>query len=258
MALHCRCGSLLASVDILRIHSSPGNNGINVCICPTNLLEATNVGTRENDDKRQRNFAPQRMTCRSCGGDVGTVTNRDCGGALYCFSCTKTSFVKSDGTSLKAKKWGLLAPELRSQGVAALSDAQLLNMLGAAPRPSAAGKPRHPTVFCDPATLTDAAIHRLTSCTPRDYQVEMTRAALSSNSLICLPTGTGKTLIACAVVHAMLRLNPRKMAVFAVHTVALVDQQARQLEAQIPNVTVRRAHGQMLEGNNKTAKVKGA
>ncbi|CAD7695531.1 unnamed protein product [Ostreobium quekettii] len=120
------------------------------------------------------------------------------------------------------------------------------------------GKPKLTTNFVDQDSLTTETLQQLTNLELRDYQVEMARAALQSHSLICLPTGAGKTLIAAAVVHAMLRVNPQKMAVFVVNTVALVEQQAKQLQQQIPHIKVVTAHGQMEDTarQRSTAKVR--
>ena len=42
----------------------------------------------------------------------------------------------------------------------------------------------------------------------RDYQYQITRDALTTNSLVCLPTGLGKTLIAAVVMYNYYRWFP--------------------------------------------------
>ena len=59
----------------------------------------------------------------------------------------------------------------------------------------------------------------------RDYQYNITRDALTTNSLVCLPTGLGKTLIAAVVMYNFYRWFPKGKVVFLAPTRPLVDQQ---------------------------------
>ncbi|XP_071715399.1 DEAD-box ATP-dependent RNA helicase FANCM [Rutidosis leptorrhynchoides] len=59
----------------------------------------------------------------------------------------------------------------------------------------------------------------------RDYQVSMTRTALFSNTLVSLPTGLGKTLIAAAVMLNYYRWFPEGKIVFSAPSRPLVMQQ---------------------------------
>ncbi len=69
---------------------------------------------------------------------------------------------------------------------------------------------------------------------PRPYQWEsLTMAALSpENSIIFLPTGAGKTLVAAMMCALYKRLNPDRLVVFLADRVPLVFQQARAIEEQ--------------------------
>ena len=59
----------------------------------------------------------------------------------------------------------------------------------------------------------------------RKYQFTMTRAALFSNTLVCLPTGLGKTLIAAVVMYNYYRWFPRGKIIFMAPSRPLVNQQ---------------------------------
>ncbi|KAL1500502.1 hypothetical protein AB1Y20_013159 [Prymnesium parvum] len=61
----------------------------------------------------------------------------------------------------------------------------------------------------------------------RPYQHAIARAALLENTLVSLPTGLGKTLIASVVVHNFWRWFPRHIVVFMAPTRPLVAQQLR-------------------------------
>lgn len=67
----------------------------------------------------------------------------------------------------------------------------------------------------------------LTKTPPRPYQSELYRMVTRTkrNSLVYLPTGLGKTLVATMAVQSMLRWNPERLAVFLVETNALAIQQ---------------------------------
>ncbi|RHY43535.1 hypothetical protein DYB38_011796, partial [Aphanomyces astaci] len=59
----------------------------------------------------------------------------------------------------------------------------------------------------------------------RAYQQSISRAALLQNTLVCLPTGLGKTLIAAVVMFNFYRWFPRGKIVFMAPTKPLVSQQ---------------------------------
>jgi len=59
----------------------------------------------------------------------------------------------------------------------------------------------------------------------RDYQYDIARNALLTNSLVCLPTGLGKTLIAAVVMYNYYRWFPTGKIIFMAPTRPLVDQQ---------------------------------
>ena len=67
---------------------------------------------------------------------------------------------------------------------------------------------------------------------PRKYQVEAYLEALQQDLIVVLPTGTGKTLIACMVLTRMHELNPNRIGVFVVDRVPLVFQQAAVLRRE--------------------------
>ena len=62
--------------------------------------------------------------------------------------------------------------------------------------------------------------------TLRGYQARIAASAVSRNTIVMLPTGTGKTLIAAEVIKS---LGPR--SVFFVPTILLVQQQASAIRA---------------------------
>lgn len=59
----------------------------------------------------------------------------------------------------------------------------------------------------------------------RCYQAEIAETAIFQNTLVCLPTGLGKTLIAAVVMYNYYRWFPLGKIVFLAPTKPLVDQQ---------------------------------
>lgn len=59
----------------------------------------------------------------------------------------------------------------------------------------------------------------------RGYQMRMARAALLANTLVCLPTGLGKTFVAAVVMYNFYRWFPSGKVLFLAPTKPLVAQQ---------------------------------
>ncbi|EQC26413.1 hypothetical protein, variant [Saprolegnia diclina VS20] len=68
----------------------------------------------------------------------------------------------------------------------------------------------------------------------RTYQQTITRAALFQNTLVCLPTGLGKTLIAAVVMYNYYRWFPSGKIVFMAPTKPLVSQQIEACHSVMP------------------------
>ena len=61
----------------------------------------------------------------------------------------------------------------------------------------------------------------------RDYQRSIVESALFQNTLVCLPTGLGKTLIAAVVMYNYYRWFPEGKIIFMAPTKPLVEQQVK-------------------------------
>ncbi|CAM9621477.1 unnamed protein product [Scytosiphon promiscuus] len=87
----------------------------------------------------------------------------------------------------------------------------------------------------------DAAVAAVTATAgmmrtpPRAYQEELFSAVMEceQNSLVYLPTGLGKTLVASMVLRRLLDLNPDRQAFFLVETTALAMQQTTRLQYEV-------------------------
>ncbi len=85
----------------------------------------------------------------------------------------------------------------------------------------------------------------------RGYQLKISEAALFQNTLVCLPTGLGKTFIASVVMYNFYRWYPSGKIVFMAPTKPLV---AQQIEACYKVMGIPQAHMAELTGNDHDTK----
>lgn len=80
----------------------------------------------------------------------------------------------------------------------------------------------------------------------RDYQYNIVRKALIQNTLVCLPTGLGKTFIAAVVMYNFYRWFPRGKVIFMAPSKPLVTQQ---MEACYEVMGIPQAHMSEMTGS---------
>ena len=85
----------------------------------------------------------------------------------------------------------------------------------------------------------------------RSYQLDITEQALARNTLVVLPTGLGKTLIASVVMYNYYRWFPHGLVVFMAPTKPLVQQQ---VEACFKVVGIPEEETALIDGGVKAAK----
>jgi len=72
--------------------------------------------------------------------------------------------------------------------------------------------------------------------TPRDYQKTIFETAKNANTLVVLPTGVGKTLIALMLTIERLKQHPGKKALILAPTRPLVEQHYESFKKQLPEL----------------------
>ncbi|XP_056151369.1 Fanconi anemia group M protein [Lampris incognitus] len=85
----------------------------------------------------------------------------------------------------------------------------------------------------------------------REYQLKISEAALYQNTLVCLPTGLGKTFIASVVMYNFYRWYPSGKIVFMAPTKPLV---AQQIEACYKVMGIPQSHMAELTGSTAAGK----
>src|SRR3989338_4423956 len=72
--------------------------------------------------------------------------------------------------------------------------------------------------------------------TPREYQKSMLETAKNANTLVVLPTGLGKTLIALLLAIHHLEKHPKSKILMLAPTKPLVDQHFNTFKSQLPEL----------------------
>jgi ERCC4-related helicase len=75
--------------------------------------------------------------------------------------------------------------------------------------------------------LRNLKLIRWEAVEPREYQLKIARNCIARNTLVVLPTGLGKTIIAAIVAAWFLEQEPRKQVLMLAPTKALVEQHER-------------------------------
>ena len=232
VTLHCKgCRAQLAGREILMLATIPPSQ-IHLAVKEGKEDEAyTKLSKVEN--------CPYKVHCQ-CGLHVGKVTKL-ASKEFVCYKIDKV-YISNNGEEITARKLSKVCERLEGKcgiEVVKVSQSAITNR--------SPHQPSKPMVYCDTRGLTHTSreIDSLTCQNPRDYQRELFLSATRRNTLVYLPTGSGKTLIAAMVLSCMKKLNPDKLMVFLVDRVPLAYQQSNYINAQVPDLRVETLVGEM-------------
>eukprot|EP00727_Mastigamoeba_balamuthi_P010238 m51a1_g5837 putative rna-dependent rna polymerase 1 (2648) ;mRNA; f:289798-298706 len=183
----------------------------------------------EHPTPSRRKHSPFKLHCAMCRASVGNACRllpSDCP-PVFCFAWGDV-LLRGVPVPPKCKSWRDLGSALRSV-VGPVSEGQLAHSTA----PATTSSPTAPTASApvQPPPAAPLDWPALVRTAPREYQREVAEAAAAQarrgeSALAWLPTGAGKTLVACALVEALLRANPTRAALLVVDRVPLVYQQA--------------------------------
>lgn len=183
----------------------------------------------------RRKISPHGVVCTSCLALLGSLCmNGPCHEAILGFSTNAVHIIKmSSGERVGPGKWATIAtflPQIQRRDPITFytePDNEVIGAFKKAPLPV-----NLPTMEMfaqrDPKTF----LKDLTLDKPRPYQIECFVQAAMANTIVYLPTGAGKTMVAAMMTAMMYRLNPMKQVVMVVHRVSLGFQQAQYLKDQ--------------------------
>ena len=198
----------------------------------------------EEGNEARRRIVPNIIYCKSCKEPVGNeslIGPRRIG--VFCFSSNKVCFhFPETGAKeqVSRKNWKALQEkydtwvEKRSfecfyppKPVDSSKESTVET-----PQDSEMQETISPIVFPTIEIMRLINPNSLTKTNPRRYQVELLLFASLSNTLVYLPTGCGKTLVAAMYASLMKTLNPKRLVVFVVSKVPLAYQQCHYLKEE--------------------------
>lgn len=225
MSLKClktKCSAFeLASPDQLAFYQGD-NGGWNLALGPEFKISKSkmpkNIRLLETPNDKRISY---EVICTSCMGNVGKV-NKISGFSeeTVNFSAQKTTLVQTDSRFRKAgscKKW--------SKIVNAFPQIRKIFATKKTTEPIVGSATVHFNGSSDLQRMVDSGkvVAARSNMDPRRCQWRGYFFSCINNTLLCLPTGMGKTLIASMLMCAYRQLNPNKGQVFVVPTVGLVS-----------------------------------
>ncbi|KAL9645322.1 hypothetical protein ABK040_002521 [Willaertia magna] len=256
--LCCKCGNKLVSVDKLAFMTEKNhltltpevqiprrykdNNKKEIVIITDHpntksLLETMDLS---NSEKKKGNYNPilHILKCKGCGEKMASVVQQVFGlntdiviGAFVCFrpEATYISGVEQMSNLLLGKKWKERVNNCSLVKKVTFDDYKDKEEQK---KEVVLEKEIIETNLPSWNDLHEQLLPPLLVTKPRDYQVEMYFQALCQNSIITLPTGTGKTLISIMVLDKILELNENKLIAFIVNKIPLAFQQAEYIKRE--------------------------
>ncbi len=246
VSLICKkCHTKLARIEMLTLATMPPSQQ-HLAVKEGMEDEAYAKVAKEENSKgaKSARYCPYIIRCRECANHVGNVTYV-ASKLLVCYK-VENLYLLNDQEEIEIKKLKTAASSLQSFGVEVIKivPSEVI---------SQSRQSSEPMKYCDITDLTNTSheIDCLTRQNPRNYQRELFLAAMRGNTVVYLPTGSGKTLIAAMVFSCMKKLNPRKFMVFIVDRVPLAYQQSAYFKSQLPQLRIATLTGEMLSIQKK-------
>ena len=240
-----KCETKLTKIELLMLATIPPSQQ-HLAVKEGMKDKAYTTVKKEDNPKggRSARYCPFIIRCRKCDNHVGNVTHVGCK-LLVCYKVDNL-YLCNGIEKIQMNKLSRIASHLQRLGVEVINSC-----------PSEVTYPSHqssePMKYCDISglTYTSEEINNLTIQNPWNYQRELFLAAMQGNTLICLPTGSGKTLVAAMVFSCMKQLNPQKFMVFIVDRIPLAYQQSEYFKCQLPHLRVKTLTGEMVPFQKK-------
>ena len=255
VTLHCKkCHTELATKEAVMLAKvPPSGTHLAVREGKEEQVEAKLHKVENEKGGKSAQYCPYIFHCRGCGERVANMT-KVAGKQLICFRIEYLSIFHYGGLwqskRITANKLSKVSKELEEEcGIEVVNVTTHAQETGRIHQSRGDSKSM---VYCDTSGLnhTSREIDSLTRLVPRDYQRELFLSAMRGNTLVYLPTGSGKTLIAAMVMSCMKKLNPSKVMVFLVDRVPLAYQQSEKIKSQLTGLTVETLVGEMESPQN--------
>lgn len=179
----------------------------------------------QSDAKRKR-ISSHEATCNVCYSIVGSLNATGPKRENICCFSSKTCILQK-GRDNFTGSWSTVKPFLKM-----IQERNPSTYYGTPEEYNPQNLPTIPVRLPSIRDIANCNLRELTIETPRPYQIEEFVMAAQRNSIVYLPTGAGKTLIAAMLISFMHKLNPSKKIYFVVDRVPLTFQQGQYLSKQ--------------------------
>lgn len=180
---------------------------------------------------KRSTWAPYIFVCANCEERLGNICpigpKND---QICCFAPTALHILNAQGIAMGKGNWATVRPFfgqlVETRDIMTFYGLEAMGHVG-----QFTAKPMRllrPTAD----VIKQTSLKELTLDKPRTYQIECFVQAALQNSIVYLPTGAGKTLVASMMAAFLNRLNPFKVVLFVVHRVSLAFQQAQYIKDQ--------------------------
>lgn len=224
LSLNCKgCKILVADSSCLAFYKCQTNDGVTLSI----RLERKDVVNRFTKEKTKDKNLPYIFKCSNCDLKLGSASYFGVeeeliysfkSGAIYLLRPHEHPF-----TPTKSNKWKDTYRDFPEIEYIDVKETKSLRV---------STREFIPTVFPTQNQVKNFNITSFLADKPRSYQIELYNFALLSNSIIYLPTGAGKTMVAAMAALYFKKHNPQKKVFFVCDRIPLVYQQASYLRNQ--------------------------
>jgi hypothetical protein len=231
-----KCNNFIISNDLLAVFQQGQDTNCHLIVKVEKKNPAlVNLNVVDQPEKKKAKFAPLILLCKKCDSKLGSDTligPKD--EATYALSADKIFFIEKPGGKRHDfdSKWkwkdhkSTFAPRIEFRtfatffGVGSNANGPTRSHLNLATKLPTARE------------LSDFNIGDHVDDIPRTYQIELYNAAVFNNTVVYLPTGAGKTMVAAMLAACMKKFNPKKKVFFVCDRLPLVFQQASYLRCQ--------------------------
>lgn len=243
LTIHCKtCRSILARSDVCAFYEQP-SKGVHLIVKPearNSILD--DIKVEQDKSEKKNKFVQAILNCNGCSNKIGSESFvGPKSEAVFCLKMESIYFLKIINNQEKQfdfdrkAKWSTEKskfPEIEHKDVISFyATSKTSNKVGTI-KAETIEIPKLKINFPSVNDVMRFDIGPLIADEPRTYQIELYVAALCMNTIVYMPTGAGKTMIAAMCATFMKKTNPNKKIFFVCDRIPLVFQQGAYLRAQ--------------------------
>ncbi|CAF0737858.1 unnamed protein product [Brachionus calyciflorus] len=230
------CNTFIGDNTKITFYQQSPNTPVHLIIKPERKNEVLELFLiKEQPEKKSKKYAPEIIVCKKCDSKLGSNANTGPNDRpALCYKAEIIYFIETSPNGQKKRsdfdyrsKW-----KFEKDKFPIIELRNFNNFDGNSEVPTVVRTDFIETVYPSLNDLLNFNIAQYVEDTPRTYQTELYSYSLFENTIVYLPTGSGKTMISAMLIAHMKRLNPKKKVFFVVDRVPLVFQQSSYLRFQ--------------------------